>query len=300
MTRLPAKGVLAGVLAAATLLLPAAAWAKPPMWVARGAGATIVLFGSVHVLPRGADWEPDALKQALAEADELWFETSIDDAGLLDVQRDALAKGLLPEGETLSAKLSAKGRARLKREAEALRLPEPQLERLRPWYAEVAIGEAAYAKEGATPDQGVERQLADAAPQAARHAFETAAQQIDLFAGQSEKVQVASLEDTLRDLEEDPGQSKRLIDAWLKGDIKALEKEGLEELRRDSPQMFDVVLTRRNAAWLSTLSGRLRGPAANGRPAKVVVVVGVGHLVGRGGIPALLRARGFRVDGPRE
>ncbi|MGZ3274295.1 MAG: TraB/GumN family protein [Caulobacteraceae bacterium] len=286
--------------AAALLLLPAAAWARPPMWVAHGSGATIVLFGSVHVLPRGADWEPEALKQALAEADELWFETPIDEAAALDIAREALAKGMLPEGQSLSAKLSAKGRARLKREAEALHLPAAQLDRLRPWYAEVAIGEAAYAKEGVTADQGVERQLAGAAPQAARRAFETGAQQIDLFAGQSEPVQVASLEDTLRDLEEDPGQSKRLIDAWLKGDIKGLEKEGLEEMRRDSPQMFDVVLTRRNAAWLSTLSTRLRAPSAGGRPAKVVVVVGVGHLVGPGGVPALLRAKGFRVDGPRE
>ena len=288
------------LLAVAALLLPAAAWAKPPVWVAHGPGATIVLFGSVHILPHGADWEPDTLKQALAEADELWFEIPIDDAAGLDTARAALAKGLLPEGETLSAKLSAKGRARLKREAEALRLPAPQLERLRPWYAEVAIGAAAYAKEGATADQGVERQLANAAPQAARRAFETGVQQIDLFASQSEKVQVASLEDTLRDLEEDPRQSQRLIDAWLRGDIKALEREGLDEMRRDSPQMFDVVLTKRNAAWLPVLSARLGAPPAGGRPAKIVVVVGVGHLLGPAGEPALLRAKGFRVDGPRD
>jgi uncharacterized protein YbaP (TraB family) len=29
-----------------------------------------------------------------------------------------------------------------------------------------------------------------------------------------------------------------------------------------------------------------------------VVVVGVGHLIGPGGVPALLRERGFSVDGP--
>ena len=300
MMRAAAKGYVSAVLAALALLLPCAAWAKPPVWTAHGRGATITLFGSVHILPQGADWRPEALTQALAEADELWFETPIDDAALLDVTRQALAQGMLPAGRDLADMLSDRGKARLRRAETSLHLPGSALERLRPWLAELTIGDADYAREGATPDQGVERQLANAAPQAARHAFETGAQQIALFAGQPEPVQVASLEDTLRDLEEDPDQPLRLIGAWLNGDIKGLEKEGLEDMRRDSPQIFKALLTDRNAAWLPVLSQRLNAPATDGRPARIVVVVGVGHLVGSGGVPALLRAKGFRVDGPRE
>ena len=282
-------------------LAPAAAWAKPPVWVLHGRGATITLFGSVHILPHDVDWRPDALKQALEQADELWFETPIDPAALLEASRLALAKGLLPEGRTLSELLSPEAKARLKREEEALRLPGPQLERLRPWLAELTIGEAAYAKDGATADQGVERQLADAAPQARRHAFETAAQQIDMFAGATQEAQVASLQDTLRDIEDDPDQSRRLIAAWMSGDVKAIEKEGVEELKAESPEMFKTLLTRRNAAWVKTLLKRLNArPPRHGRPARLVVVVGVGHLVGPGGVPDLLRRKGIRVDGPKE
>jgi uncharacterized protein YbaP (TraB family) len=263
-------------LAALTLLVllaPAIAWAKPPLWVAHGSGATVTLFGSVHVLPRGMDWEPDTLKQALGQADELWFETPIDAAALLEASRLALAQGLLPEGRSLSDLLSPDGKARLRRETEALRLPGPQLERLRPWLAELSLAE--------------------------RHAFETPAQQIAMFAGQPDPVQAQSLQDTLRELEEDPGQSRRLIDAWLKGDLKAIEKEGVEELRRESPEMFDTLLTHRNAAWLRTLQDRLSAPPAPGHgPTRIVVVVGVGHLTGPGGLPTLLRRKGFRVDGP--
>jgi uncharacterized protein YbaP (TraB family) len=301
MTPKSARGLVASVLAAlALLILPAGAWAKPPIWTVHGRGATIVLFGSVHILPQGADWRPEALTQALAEADELWFEVPIDDAAVLDISRQALAQGMLPAGRNLSGMLSERGKRRLQRAETDLHLPGPALERLRPWLAELTIGAADYARDGATSDQGVERQLADAAPQASRHAFETSAQQIALFAGQPESAQVASLEDALRDLENDPDQWRRLIDAWLKGDMKALDKEGLEELRRDSPRMFKALLTDRNAAWLSTLSQRLNASPEGGRPTRMVVVVGVGHLVGAGGVPALLRAQGFRVDGPSE
>jgi uncharacterized protein YbaP (TraB family) len=288
-------------LAAAVGLLFAAvpAWAKPPVWVLHGRGATITLFGSVHILPRDVDWEPDALRAALSGADELWFETPIDPASLLDASRQALAKGLLPEGESLSALLSQDGNRRLKAAAETYHLPLPQLDRLRPWLAELTVSAAAYAKDGATPDQGVERQLAEAAPAARRRAFETTAQQIAMFAETPVPVQVESLQDTLKELMDDPDQSKRLIDAWLAGDLKAIDREGVQQLRRSSPALFKVLLTDRNAAWEAVLLKRLNArPARGARPERIVVVVGVGHLAGPGGLPQMLRKRGVRVDGP--
>ena len=291
------KAVLLAVLA---LLWPAAVRAEPPLWVLHGPGATVTLFGSVHVLPHDVDWEPAALKRALQDADELWFETPIDPAALLDASRQALAKVLLPEGRSLSDMLSPDGRARLRKAEEDLRLPGPQMERLRPWMAELSIGEAAYARDGASADQGVERQLADAAPQARREAFETTAQQIAMFAGTSDAVQVASLEDTLHDLQDDPDQSRRLIDAWLKGDLGGIDKEGVQALRKSSPALFKVLLTDRNAAWTKVLLRRLEArPPRHGRPTRIVVVVGVGHLTGAGGVPELLRRKGVRVDGPK-
>ena len=289
--------ILAGALWA---LLAFPALAKPPVWVLHGRGATITLFGSVHILPRDTDWEPDALTKALAEADELWFETPIDPGSVMDAARVALARGMLPEGESLSSLLSDDGKARLAKAETDLHLPGPDLERLKPWLAELTIGDAAYAKEGASADQGVERQLANAAPQARRHAFETPTQQIAMFSGASPAVQVASLEDTLRDLQEDPGQSRRLIDAWLAGDLGAIDREGVQSLQKESPALFKVLLTNRNAAWAKVLARKLKArPPRRGRPPRIVVVVGVGHLVGQGGLPEMLRKQGVRVDGPR-
>jgi uncharacterized protein YbaP (TraB family) len=295
MTR-PASFICALLL----LWAPALAWAKPPVWVLHGRGATVTLFGSVHILPRDTDWEPDALKTALQVADELWFEVPIDPAALLDVSRMALAEGMLPEGESLQGKMSPEGRARLARAAETYRLPLPQLDRLRPWLAELTVTSAAMAKEGASADQGVERQLAETASKAARRAFETPAQQIALFADAAETDQIDSLQDTLEELEEDPQQSSRLIAAWMAGDLMAIDREGVEALRRSNPAIFKRLLTNRNLAWQKVLLRRLNAhPARGKRPAKLVVVVGVGHLAGKGGLPELLRKRGVRVDGPR-
>jgi uncharacterized protein YbaP (TraB family) len=290
---------LLGLIAALTTFAGLPARAEPPVWVAHGKGATLVLFGSVHILPHDLDWEPQTLKDALTGADELWFEIPLDPAALLDASRMALAQGMLPEDQALSAQLSPVGQQRLAQEALALNLPLDALQHLRPWLADLTLSQAASARDGATADQGVERQLADAAPQASRHALETPVQQIAIFAGASPQAQKASLEDTLRELVEDPGEMRRLIDAWRAGDVAAIDREGVQDLARVSPELFKALITDRNAAWVRTLIQRLNAPPAHdGRPDAVVVVVGAGHLVGPGGVPALLRARGVKVDGP--
>jgi uncharacterized protein YbaP (TraB family) len=283
----------AGLLLALLALWGAPARAKPPVWVAHGPEATVVLFGSVHILPDKLDWEPQALTDALKDADELWFETPIDAGGLLEGARLALARGLLPEGETLSALLTPAQRDQLKAAAADLNLPMAALDRLRPWLAELTLAQAAYAREGAYADQGVERQLAQAAPQAGRHAFETPEQQIALFAGVATADQVASLMDTVRELREDPGAYRRLMRDWLRGDLQAIDRDDVQPLRRASPALFKALLTDRNAAWIKTLRRLLQGRG------KVVVIVGVGHLIGPGGVPQLLRDAGVRVDGPK-
>jgi uncharacterized protein YbaP (TraB family) len=264
------------------------------VWVAHGDHATVTIFGSVHILPDKLDWEPQALKDALKDADELWFETPIDASDLLDAARLALARGLLPPNESLLALLpDDQARAQLKDVAASLNVPIIQLDRLRPWLAELTLAQAAYAREGASADQGVERQLADGAQQAERHAFETAQQQIAMFADTPVPDQVASLMDSIQQMQDDPGAFSRLTREWLAGDLKGIDKDGVQTLRKTSPALFKVLLTDRNAAWRATVLKRLQGRG------KVVVVVGVGHLVGPGGLPQLLRDSGVRVDGPK-
>ena len=279
------------VLAFALLWTPA--WAKPPVWVAHGPQATVVLFGSVHILPGALDWEPDALKAALTGADELWFETPIDPENMLEGAQAALKRGMLPEGQTLSALLPANTLAKLQATARSLNLPMTELDRLRPWLAELTLAQAAYAREDAHADSGVERQLADAAPQAERHAFETQQQQIAMFADTPLPDQIASLQDTLTEITDDPGAYRRLMDDWMRGDLRAIDRDGVAPLRKASPLLFKTLLTDRNAAWVQTLRRRLQGRG------KVVVIVGVGHLIGPAGVPQLLRDAGFQVDGPK-
>jgi len=63
-------------------------------------------------------------------------------------------------------------------------------------------------------------------------------------------------------------------------------------LKAASPVVYDRLITQRNRRWMRVIERRLDGAG------KTVVVVGVGHLVGEAGLPAMLRARGYQVEGP--
>ena len=270
----------------------AAARAQPPVWVVHGPHATIVLFGSVHLLAPGTDWEPPALKDALAKANDLWFEIPIDPASALGAQQYAIKRGLLPEGQTLSAELTPADRERLANAAKICGLPVTLLDRLRPWYADLALSVASTKLANADAAGGVEQTLSAANPSLPRQAFETVVEQIGFLADVPEKDQIDSLRETFGEVKTGPAVYKRMVDAWLAGDMTAIRKQALEPMIKLAPGEYRALVVDRNRRWIPRIEQRLAGQG------EAVMVVGVGHLVGPDSVPALLRARGVSVDGP--
>jgi uncharacterized protein len=276
-------------------LAPAAAFALPPMWVVKNHDATVTLFGSVHLLPPGVDWRPPGLKKAMAEADDVWFEAPMDQAGLSEASQAALAHAFLPEGQKLSSLLSPAGRERLARTAALFGVPIDQLEPLQPWYAELMIEQTLFRRLGLQGADGVEEQLWGGLPAAARRVtLETPAEQIEFFSGAPLEEQSASLEQTLKDIPHAKRDYDVLLKAWLAGDVRTLDHEVVRPLRRASPGLYQRVVARRNARWVKAIEARMKGGEGH-----AVIVVGMGHLVGRDGVPAQLRAAGYEVEGPR-
>ncbi|HEX3920635.1 MAG TPA: TraB/GumN family protein [Caulobacteraceae bacterium] len=267
--------------------------AKPPIWIVRSKTATLVLFGSIHLLPAGLDWRPAALDDALARADEVWFELPIDAATDNRAANAAIARGALPRGRSLFAMLGPDEAARLTREGGALNCPPQALDRMQPWMADLTLSVASDARAGASAFDGVEDQIQAVTPAATRRrAFEGPEQQIDFLAGAPVKDQIASLDWTMDEIDNDPGSYQRVVDEWMAADTAGLERDALAPLQKVSPTLFDRLLGNRNRAWAKVLTKRMR------HGGQIVVVVGVGHMLGPGGLPALLRADGLDVEGP--
>ena len=281
------------VVAAIAMTVAGSAAAEPPVWVVKDKNSELVLFGSVHILPRGLDWTPPALDRALRAADDIWFELPIDAQSEAMTAALATKAGVLPPDQSLFKLLPPKDAELMSKVAAAYDVSPVLLDRLEPWLAEVALAGGAYRRVGADAASGVEKTIAAmATPKATRRAFETPEQQIALLSGGTMDEQIASLRETLHEMDEKPDEFEVLVKAWMDGDVKALDREALAPIRKTTPGLFRRLVTDRNARWTKILDARLKGRG------RTVVVVGVGHLLGPGGVPARLRALGYSVTGP--
>lgn len=283
------------MLGVALSLLAGAAGAAPPVWTVHGPRGVVLLFGSIHLLPKGLNWRPPALEDALARAGDIWFELPIDRATDETAGRLMNRLGRLTSGDSLWTHVTADQRARLEAAAGMVGLDARLLTPLRPWMAEIALELAADARSGGLVSEGVESRIQDEAPTGARrHGLETVAQQVGFLAGSSPADQIASLDATARELIADDPTYDRTVRAWLAGDSASLRRDDLAPLEAAAPAIYRRLIVERNRRWARILRRLARNPGVT------VVVVGAGHLIGPDGVPALLRAEGLVVDGPAE
>jgi uncharacterized protein YbaP (TraB family) len=269
------------------LVTAAPAWSAPAIWRVRDADTTVTLFGSMHALPEGAAWRTPELDRAVAEADEVWFEFPSPRApGMAEAYARAYAARPKQAAKT-SALLSPGGRALAVKAFGSLETIDAQpvsalLQELTRRY---------WTKTGLDGRHGVETTLQAIVPPAKQRAFADPAQHLALVASEPLARQVAQLEGFLRS-PLDPAPLRRTAEAWLRGDIGYLEREAVARIKTREPGYAAAFLEDRNRQWVSPVAAMLD------RPGKILIVVGAAHMAGPEGLPALLRARGLKVEGP--
>jgi uncharacterized protein YbaP (TraB family) len=288
MIRIRSRKIFFGALA--LLLAPAAAKAEPAMWVVKDADSTIYLIGTLHLLKHDAEWNAERVKKTVHESTELWLE--IADFDNQEALAPLMAKfGLDPE-HPLSTKLNEEQKKKLEKLISTYGIPPAQLEPLRPWLAAVVLAMSPIQKAGYDPKAGVERVLAaQATAEGDRiRGFETAEEQLHLFADLSEKEQLQFLVGTLDELEKGLALLDQLAKAWIEGDVDAIGRMSIDEMKTEAPTVYDKLVVRRNIAWAKKIEQMLKGSGVQ------QVAVGAAHLAGPDSLQAQLAKRGIKAE----
>ena len=262
---------------------------KPALWKVADKDTTIYLFGTIHLLPKGLQWRTHALDAAIAASDTLYLETDVGGDVMASAQtmmRLGVSPGLPPIAERVPA---AKREAFRKAVAEA-GVPEKALDRMETWAAALTLLALNFRKMGLDPEAGVERGLASSHNGTRKpvRGLETVEQQFGYFDSLSEPAQRALLVSMIDDPAQMHTEFQAMLKAWKSGDTDAIARTFDSETAL-SPELRDVLMKKRNAAWAEWVAKRLD------QPGTVMVAVGAGHLAGRDSVQRLLQARGLRA-----
>jgi len=244
----------------------------PFLWrVQRGDGPVVWLYGTIHdgglddVAPRA--WA--ALAGSRRFASELG-DVEPDPDALRDLVR-------LPRGKGLDQLLPRDDWWDLR---DALRdvIGEEELARLRPWYAMSLLS----SRESPPPEPAMDEALAERArsremPVDHLETWESQLAELVRTVGVPDLVEAIHARGTMRcDLARNRG-------FYRSGDLVAMER------------IFGAsAMLARHRNWLPAIE-RYLAPGGDG----AFVAVGIGHLVGDGGLPALLTGAGYRVERAR-
>ncbi|MDQ1155126.1 TraB/GumN family protein [Brevundimonas sp. SORGH_AS_0993] len=275
---------------AAPVAAPAIEGQGPALWVVKDADSTLYLFGSVHVLRPTTGWESPRVKAAFDSASEIWFEISNpdDQAAIMPLIQQ---HGLSPE-TPLSSRLTPEENAELDAAAQAMGASAAQLQPMRPWLAALSLSVAPLVKAGYDPKSGVELVLKARAETAGKpiHGFETLDKQIGILADLPDDVQLSFLRETLKDYENAATKLDEMVSAWAKGDVAAIDRVMVEDMKDAAPALYKALLVDRNTDWANQIQTLLQGSGT------VFIAVGAGHLAGDDSVQAQLKARGVDVE----
>lgn len=302
------QDLMAGLPAAERAALDAAVgrspYAEGNHWIARRGQTEIALIGTYHLYDPAMEAIAARLAPAIAGAEVLYVEATDAEVQKLqsEVARDP-SRLFLTAGPTLPEALPAADWDRLSAEFTARGIPPFMGAKFRPWYVAVLLALPPCLTEGgATPRQGLDRLLIDAAtvsgvPVRPLEPWDTA---LTLFDGLPFDRQIDMLQASLPMAGQAEDALATLAAAWLREEHRlvweyarhvAAQAPGadLAALAADFAVMEEALLARRNRAWMDVLL-----PAAEGR--RIAVAVGAAHLSGEAGLLPLLSGAGFTLE----
>jgi hypothetical protein len=275
--------------ASATLVVHA----HPALWHVQGPKGEAYLFGSIHLLPKNINWRTKAVDAAIKRSNLFVFEVSTDSQAQAEIRELIAREGMLAPGQSLRAMLPPASQTDYDAAlAKAKLLPE-SVDREKPWLASLQLLIAEGTAKHYSADAGVDNAVMAIAARQHKPSryFETIEQQFSLLAGSADKLQLSEFESDLKDFGQSDDDLGSMVDAWKNGQEDRLAGLMNADLA-DDPEMKKALLTDRNQNWVTQIETMLTEKKI------FFITVGAGHLAGPDGVPAMLRAAGYKVAGP--
>jgi len=226
--------------------------------------------------------------EAYGNAQSVLMEVNLEEISSAQVQAKMLASAILPEGKTLPDVLGRQRYGRADALAHEVGIQLSLFDQFAPWFAAEAISQLQLTQLGFQPEAGVEMYFMERARNDGKSVagLETVHDQISLFQNMPLDTQAEYLVSSLEQAHDLPTEVDSMVHAWQHGDTQWFANQLQSELGQD-PRLYQSILGARNRKWVPKIEALLNDDK------NYLVIVGTGHLVGRGSVIDLLKKDGI-------
>lgn len=258
-------------------------------------GNTTYLFGTIHVgMASFFPLEPQVM-QAFTDARQLVIE--LDPRNAAAFQQALQHHGMYADGDSLEHHLAPATLARVRQALQQFDIPYDRAVRMKPWLIANLLVSVNLEHHGYQRSEGTELHLLALADNEKKPIaeLETADYQMALFDDMPDREQEQYLLENMADL--DDGQALKqdvaLINAWAHANGAAIQGV-LQDTATAKPTathfIQHVLLDQRNPQMADKIAALMDEKGSS------FVAIGLLHLVGENGVPALLRKKGYEVE----
>lgn len=270
---------------------PVCGYSSSPVWKVSNGETQLYLGGTIHLLSINDYPLPDAFDKAYRNAERLILEIDIQGMNAPEVQHALMTTLIYPGDTTIADKLQPAAFARLKEYLEERNLYSSVLLKFKPGLLIVTLTTIELQKldmgSGGVDVYFDEMARNDGKP---RGFLESIDEQLRFLAEMGVGNEDALILQQLEDLENLPAMLAQLKESWRRGDVDGLARIAIDPWREQFPEIYETLLARRNARWISDIETMMESPEIE------MVLVGALHLAGEDGLLALLADRGYDIE----
>ena len=290
MKHLIGKNKLNFVIFSLSILFSTTAFSKSSVWKVSKNNNHIYIGGTIHILPKSEFPLPEEFRKAYKNSDSLVLETMLPAPHDASFQTRLMDKVSYKNHQKLSKIISPETFQALEKYLANFSVNLNDLDGFKPGFI-VSMMAVMEAKRAGISGEGVDayyNQLATKDNKALEF-LESMDFQLNLLANMGMGDEEALINSTLSQMEEFKETFLKVIPAWRNGNEKQLTKLIIQPMLEENPDLFKTMLTNRNINWIPLIEKMFMDQD------KEFVLVGIGHLVGKGNVLNLLKNKGYQV-----
>ncbi len=261
------------------------------VWKVSKGNDYLYVGGTIHVLSQSDYPLPEQYDTAYTDSDTLVFETDIAAVESPAFQQQAMSKMMLTGGSTIKDFISDETFTLLENHLQTRGIPVANFLPFNPGFLSITLSMIELQIMGIN-SAGVDSYYAVKGTGDGKKTlwFEAPMEQLEMLANLGKGNEDNMIRYTLEDLKRMPEAIPKLMDAWRKGDMTALDKNGNEDMRNQFPNIYRDLVVQRNKNWVPQVEKLFNNEQ------REFILVGTLHLAGPDSVLAMLEDKGYQIE----